>query len=212
MAKKLTKKELKMIEEEKRKEQAKKITLRRHFIDALHSWWADVDATLRYCKINDVEDKLNGSSYNPSLSKEEKKRLFDRYETLKELINYDEDREWDAVYTINKTDKVYNSCNADDDYCILETPLDSETLFIDDTIWDQKQFDRTLELAKKLGYTKAVYISSSTSAMENVVRFIKAGCKIIGTNAKLSKSFGGDKLYVDREGIIVEFPKDGEEE
>lgn len=208
MAKKLTKKELKAIEEEKRKEHAKKITLRRHFIDALHGWWADVDATLRYCKINNVEDKLNGSSYNPSLSKEEKKRLFDRYDTLKELINYDEDREWDAVYTINKTDKAYNE---GEDYCILEKPLDGETLFIDDTIWDQKQFDRTLELAKKLGYTKAVYISSSTSAMENVVRFIKADCKIIGTNAKLSRSFGGDKLYVDREGIIVEFPEENNE-
>jgi len=194
----MTKKELKQMEEAKRMEQDAKRQLRRNFLNELHNWYDDIEATTRYYKINNMEDKFV-SKYRQVLTKEEKKSLFDRYGVLKEIINYNGEREWDAVYTINNTDRVYHD---DRDRTIFQKDLTEDTLLIDDTIWDQEQFDRTIELAKKFGYTEVVYISGSTSAMENVVRFIKAGYKIVGTNAKMYRQFSGE-LVVDREGIVV---------
>ena len=203
----MTKKELKALEEEKKKNQQEKINLRYEFLRQLHSWWDDVDATERYCKINNIEDKLTG--YSPRLISEEKERLFNRYDILKELVDYNSNRQWDIVYAINETNKYYKG-----DYMVgyynakLEKDLDEQTLMIKDIIWEQIQFDKTIELARKLGYTKILYIDNSSACMENMVRFAKIGCQIIGTNAKMSHRVFDDEYEIDKEGVVLSIPEE----
>ena len=205
MAKKLTKKELKAIEEAKRKAQSDKLSLRRRFLDELHSYWKDVEATARYYQINQIKDKVK---WNGSLDNSEKKKLFDRYETLTELISFDGKRDWDAVYTINSTNSTYQH-DDDRNYSKYQDPIQNTTLIIDDIIWDQEQFDKTIELARKFGYTEVLYIDSSTACAENMARFAKIGSQILGTNAKLSRwGLSRDEEYrVDKEGIVLSIPE-----
>ena len=199
--KKLTKKELKKIEEEKDRARRAKLQLRLRFISELHSFWADVDATVRYCKINSLSDKVK---YNGSLVEAEKRRLFNRYETLTELIDFDGKRDWEAVYTVNSTDSIYHN---EDGYYTYQNPIYEKTLIIDSIIWDQEQFDKTIDLARKLGYTEVLYIDSSTACAENMARFAKIGSQILGTNARMSRLFSDEEYKVDKEGIILSIPE-----
>lgn len=201
--KKLTKRELKKIEEEKERVRRAKLQLRRRFISELHSFWADVEATARYCKINNISDKVK---YNGSLVDEEKKKLFDRYETLSELINYDGKRDWEVLHTINSTDSIYNH-EDDRNHYTYQNPINEKTLIVDDIIWDQEQFDKMIELARKLGYTEVLYIDSSTACAENMARFAKIGSQILGTNARMSRWFSDEKYKVDKEGIVLSIPE-----
>ena len=203
--KKMTKKELKAIEEANRKAYNAKITLRRNFLDELHSYWKDVEATSRYYQINQIKDKVK---WNGSLNESEKKKLFERYETLKEVAKYDGKRDWEAIHTINSTDNVYHG-DYDRFGTKYQTPIKENTLIIDDIIWDQEQFDKTIELARKFGYTEVLYIDSSTACAENMARFAKIGSQILGTNAKMS-NWGlrkDEEWRVDKEGIVLSIPE-----
>ena len=76
--KKLTKKEIELIEIEKRE----KARVRRAMISDLKNYWEDVEAVIRVAKINGETEKLK---YNDRLNEEETQKLLNRYESIKDL-------------------------------------------------------------------------------------------------------------------------------
>ena len=76
--KKLTKKELEAIENERKEMRHKRLEM----IRSLESFWKDVDATIRVAKLNDNKEIL---SYSDRLVKSEEEKLWNNYENLKGL-------------------------------------------------------------------------------------------------------------------------------
>lgn len=169
----MTKKEKELLLKEKQE----KASLRRNMIDSLESYWKDVAATLRVAKINNETDKL---TYGNDLTKEEKDRLFNRYELLTDL----NDNQIKILRTLVHNDRDrYESRKA-------KETLPSDAVWIDDIIWNEQELDDYLELFKRIGIEKIYYTNASTGALEVITWLTNRDIKIIGVT-KISEYHDG---------------------
>ena len=200
MAKKLTKKELKAIEAKKMEEMTNKFRARQEFINSIKSYWDDIMATERFYKINDVKDKLN---YNGSLKKEEVDRLFSRYENLAFIKDLEKNSDNNVWAIIRKLMDTYNRSYEDYDYKFVKD-IDVNSILIDDIFWSEDQVETLIKLGRMFGYKTVNFFDHSTAALGSIACFIRNGCKVIGVNEKLRKTWGDKDTYKhDSDGIII---------
>lgn len=140
----------------------------------LRDFWADVNATARYYKINDMRDKL---TYNGDLIDSEREILLSRYELIKDLTKH----EISVLRTlINNTENNRIFVGHDE-------------IYINDFAWDENEVIEKVNYMKKLGIKKIYFHDSSTAALRNLVWLINNGCTVIGTSEK-----------DDKEGLVIE--------
>lgn len=174
--KKLTKKEIELIENEKRE----KARIRRKMISDLKNYWEDVEAVIRVAKINGETEKLK---YNDRLNEEETQKLLNRYESIKDLS----DNQKQIIRTLihNERDRRDNT---------TKEYLSEDSIWISDIIWKEKDLKEITEFLKELGIEKIYYTNHSTNVMEVLVWLTKIGAKIIGTT----------NISEYNEGLIIE--------
>ena len=174
--KKLTKKEIELIENEKRE----KARSRRIMMRELESYWQDVEAVRRVALINGEVEKL---VYGNELKKEERERLLNRYENIKDL----NDNQKQVIRTLihNERDRRNNT---------TKEYLTEDSIWISDIIWKEKDLKETTDFLKELGIEKIYYTNHSTNALEVIVWLTKIGAKIIGTT----------NISEYNEGLIIE--------
>lgn len=174
--KKLTKKEIELIENEKRE----KARVRRTMISDLKNYWQDVEAVIRVAKINGETEKLK---YNDRLNEEETQKLLNRYESIKDLS----DNQKQIIRTLinNERDRRDNTAK---EY------LSEDSIWIRDIIWKEEDLKEITHFLKELGIEKIYYTNKSTNVMEVLVWLTKIGAKIIGTT----------NISEYNEGLIIE--------
>lgn len=206
MSKKLTKKQIREIEEKEKTI----LTERRLFVESIRSYWEDVNATTRYYKINKMKDKLN--YYGNINDNEELQNLINRYDILKDLgikSTYDdEDPEyhtWSIIRFITNTEDhkkgfnkvIYNGAK-------FETEIERDDIYVEDILWGEKDVDLLIKYMKKFGYKRIQYFCHSSGVNEDLYYFVSKGCKITGTNAVLRKPWHDEEYKVDKTGLIIE--------
>ena len=200
MEKKLTKKELKELEEK----QNELRIIRRKTLEDYKNYQKDIEATERFYKINPDETKYKYGK----LSKEERIKLLRRYEELgflklyedytKEEQNQQQDRGWDFIRLMYYTKQEQDSWK---DHMLNEI-IDEDGIWNDDIIWSKEQIGLYLKLAKKFGYTKLYYTNGSSGALENITNLIDFGAKVIGTCSK--KGYNKQGLIFDITQVNIE--------
>ena len=170
----MTKKEIK----EQEKKQQELHNLRESVIYAIKSYWKDIDATTRYYKINNMNDKLD---YRGNLQQKEKQELLNRYEILEFIKAKYCEKEQDNSYMwtfcrqmVNTFENMYKCLHITNDYI-------SDTLWNNEIIWDEQQAVIYLTLAKKFGYKYLITTDSSTALMHELHDFITHGAVVIDT-------------------------------
>ena len=209
MAKKLTKKQIK--EMENKQEELRKS--RSELVESLKGYWRDVDATKRYYQINNMKDKLN--YYNDLADENERRSLLHRYKCLKDFkVEYDRDSDESHTWTIIRNIvKSYDGYFGYDDIIWndskFEKPLLQDDLYFEDILWGEKDVNLLLKYMKKYGYNRIQYFCSSTGVAEDLYYFTNKGLKIVDTNAILRKPWSDDKEYeLYKTGLIIEFNYD----
>ena len=174
--KKLTKKEMEIIEKEKRE----KTILKNNMISDLEDYWKDIEAVRRVAIINQDIEKLD---YGNNLKKEEKEKLLNRYERIKDLSN----TQIEVLRTLihNRSDERRN---------ITKEHLPANAIWTNDIIWKEENLIEYITFLKELGIEKIYYTNHSTNALEVIVWLTKAGAKVIGTT----------KISEYNEGVIFE--------
>ena len=109
--KKLTKKELEAIENERKEMRYKRLEM----VRSLESFWKDVDATIRVAKLNDNKEML---SYSDRLVKSEEEKLWNNYENLKGLTEIQTQALRILVWNKNEREQFFK-----DKYCIMKEQL-----------------------------------------------------------------------------------------
>lgn len=205
MTKKLTKKELAALEEIKRQKRSDRELL----VSSVRGYWEDVKATVRYYNLHNMTDKV----YRDDLREEsEKQQLLENYEILKDnnyKVSYEKEEfnPWSTIRWIVKNERksyLY------DDYK-LEYPLFKDAFYIDDFWWTTKDIEGSVKMLLQYGYTTIHLFDNSTAVMRNLVDLINLGCKVVGTNKVLRKTWcDKDEYVVDKEGLIIELPQEVE--
>ena len=196
MEKKLTKAEIKAIEEK----QNQKRTLRDRVIRALRDYERDIEATKRYYQINGMTDKI---MYGGGLIPEEKEKLLRRYDCLDFLKVYEnytkEERDEAKDYTWSFVRLMWNTEDEDEscgDGRRLQAYIERDDLWNDEIIWSKAQVKLYLQLATKFGYKRILYTNSSSGALANITDFVDFGAKVVGTCGK--------KGYKEKAGVILD--------
>ena len=174
--KKLTKKELKLLEEEKRI----KYSNRRNMINDLENFWKDVDAVTRVAIINEETEKLQ---YGNTLKNEEREKLLNRYERINNLSK----NQMSVLRTLINNEY-------DERKEIAKEHLSKESIWISDIFWKEEDLKETVEFLKELGINKIYYTNHSTNALEVIIWLTKLEAKIIGTT----------NISEYNEGLIIE--------
>lgn len=166
--KKLTKKELEAIKNEKR-------NLRREFAQAINEYWNNVEAAETYLKLKGLK-----------LEDAEREEIFHRNEILKDYKlryedNKEDDRMWTAIRTIvnNYNNKHNYSREAFDKYFTIK--LEEDDLVTDEIIWNISQLKTLIKEAQKYGYERIFYMNNGSGAMEVVGEFLELGGVIEGS-------------------------------
>ena len=208
MAKKLTKKELKQLEEVAKA----KRDLRDTFISQYGNFQADVNALERVYKMDRVanNDKLSKGR----LTDEEVIKVRDRYNLLVEVDNDKKTKGEEArvdyvVSMILRSEK----CNDAGNYNINNaTHILRDDLIIDEIIWTDDEVCYILEMMNKFNYTRIIFMDNSTAATETLARFVKRGCKVTGYVEKtdIRYNFKSEKYerVVDKTGLVIELPQE----
>lgn len=184
MEKKLTKAELKALEE--RQEELRRE--RRQFIEDIESFWRDQSAAERYLKIK-----------GEKLSDEEREELLHQYESLKDLkVKYNDGDEDERIWCliremVNGYKSAWKSSDPDK---YLTIKLDKDDLLLSDnySIWDFTQLKMTIRVAKRYGYKNIFFMSNSTQAAPILGQAIAVGGKVVGSTYNVE---------YERFGIIV---------
>lgn len=200
MEKKLTKKELKDLEEK----QNELRIIRRKTLEAYQNYQKDIEATTRFYKINPDETKMKYGNLNL----EEKLKLLRRYEELNFLKPYEEytkeeqkvfqDRGWEFLRLMYWTQQEKENWK---DHRLNET-IDEDGIWNDEIIWSKEHLELYLKLAKKFGYTKLYYTNGSSGALANITDLVDFGAKVIGTCSK--KDYDKQGLIFDLTQINIE--------
>lgn len=180
--KKLTKKELEAIENERKEMRHKRLEM----IRSLESFWKDVDATIRVAKLNDNKEILG---YDDRLVKSEEEKLWNNYENLKGLTKIQTQALRILVCNKNEREQFFR-----DKYCIMKVQLPEDAVWIRDVIWKEEDLIEMVNFYKSLGITKMYYTDDSTAALPVIVWLTRLNCKIIGTTNILEYN----------EGLIIE--------
>ena len=195
---KMSKKEIAAIEEE----QQRKRNYRRELLKQRESYNRDVEASQRYCTINDVKEKLDSRGH---LLVEEEQKLLSRYPLLANLKPWDaydkndkERRIWDVLF------KIAYSCN--ENWAIdhkYDKYIEMDDLYIDQHMWDDDECEYMYLYALLCGF-KRIHLFNST-LMDNLFWFLDHGCKVVDINKSYYKWC--DEWRDDRKGIIIELAK-----
>ena len=180
--KKLTKKELEAIENERKEMRHKRLEM----IRSLESFWKDVDATIRVAKLNDNKEIL---SYSDRLVKSEEEKLWNNYENLKGLTKIQTQALRILVLNKNEREQFFR-----DKYCTMKEQLPENAVWINDIIWEEEDLIEMVNFYKSLGITKMYYTDRGTLALPVIVWLTRLGCKIIDTT----------KISEFNEGLVIE--------
>ena len=221
--KKLTKTEMKEIEQAKREREIK----RHRLVEAVKSFWRDCEAMERVAKIN-------GEHYDKEASSD---KALERYEELKFLFDekkteYKNDvdkwgkqqhtrywKMWSWIRILNKsTEESKKSKNIKSDYNFKTSSYDTTELDVlpknaiwcDDIIWDTFELKLYLELCKEYGIDTIYYTNSSTGALGNISDLTRFGAVIIGTT-NISEYRTNEGLVFDISNCILEDQKQAKE-
>ena len=177
------KKQLKEIEEAKKAQRR----LRWEMTEALKSYWEDIAAMERVAKITGNKDAL---LMGGQLVKQEKEKLFNNYEVLKDLTT----SQLSALRIIIHNEEQLEEFLLGSRHSIMKEQLPADAIWIKDIIWKEEEFLEQLELFKRIGITKIYYTDHSTATLRAMVWFTRAGAKIIGTT----------NISEYEEGLIIE--------
>lgn len=180
--KKLTKKELEAIENERKEIRHKRLEM----IRSLESYWKDVDATIRVAKLNDNKEML---SYSDRLVKSEEEKLWNNYENLQGLTEIQIQALRVLVRNKNEREQFYK-----DKYCRMKEQLPEDAVWISDIVWKEEDLIEMVNFYKSLGITKMYYTDKSTAALHVIVWLTRLGCKIVGIT----------NITEYNEGLIIE--------
>ena len=169
MEKKLTKAQLKEIEEREREVRR----TRRDLVNAVESFWADNEAAKRY-----LENK------GEKFTEEEQESNLRRYEALKDYkFTYDkEDPEYNTWSTIRDIVNVERrkSAYSKENYKLSIKVLEDD-YYMDDSNWNPSEIRLTIKLLRKYGYKRVLYGNESTLGVPNLAWFIQYGAKVEGS-------------------------------
>lgn len=186
MEKKLTKKELKEIEERDNQLRYE----RRRFIDDVKSFWNDLEAAERYLKIK-----------GEKLTNEEELEILHRYENLKGLklaqqYNKEDadDYIWSFIRNMVFSEQGNYRGEPVDKYLTIKLGKDDLLVSEDYTIWSFSQMKMTVREAKRFGYKNLFIMSNSTLAMQYIGQLVELGGKVTGTTYNTE---------YDRFGVII---------
>ena len=180
--KKLTKKELEAIENERKEMRHKRLEM----IRSLESFWKDVDATIRVAKLNDNKEILTCSD---RLVKSEEEKLWNNYENLKGLTKIQTEALRILVLNKNEREQFFR-----DKYCTMKEQLPENAVWINDIIWKEEDLIEMVNFYKSLGITKMYYTDRGTLALPVIVWLTRLGCKIVDTT----------KISEFNEGLVIE--------
>ena len=186
------------------------ITKRKDFISAIKNYQRDVDATIRYYSIHNMDDKFV-SKYRKDLTVKEELSLFKRYNVLNQYINYfnyinyngetvkEDPHFWNVVSLIlNNPNKIDSKTNFEQ--CDINSDL-----IIEEIIWTEEEAKLIIKLARKFGYKRIFFFDGSSGALEAITNLIKNGCTICGVSKKtVRRSYDNTEWGVDKEGLIIE--------
>lgn len=165
----MTKKELKQIEDEKKKMNI----LRYRLVDAYTNFNGDIDAYHRVCRINGDE-----------MTDEIRQKVLDRYPILKEYgYTTSTEREEDetircAIYQIVKTENQYKTCRSG---CRFENGIGPDTLVYDEIFGCANKLVVMVKYMKLFGYDRLIYTKNN---IDQIVDLVDMGCKVVDTNRK----------------------------
>ena len=189
--KKLTKKELEAIKNEKR-------NLRSEFANAINEYWENVAAAEKYLKLK-----------GQKLEDAEREEIFYRNEILKDYkLKYEDKKEDDRMWTTirilvnNYNNKYgrYSTRDAFDKYFTIK--LDKDDLVTDEIIWNLSQLKTLIREAQKYGYERIFYMNNGSGAMEVIGEFLELGAVIEGNVYDVQYSKFG--LIININNIILE--------
>lgn len=151
----MTKKEMKRLEEIRLQKKEE----RREFLNALNSYWLDVEALERVARIKKEE-----------FTKEDRQLALERYQVLGEngLTDTSEDKPyvWEVAKVMSKSKDGWGN------YSVLE---------VDDYIHNIKELLAYIYFIKKFGYEEVLFADRGSEAMKSITMFVNAGAKVVGT-------------------------------
>ena len=177
MEKKMTKKEIEAMNEK----QAELRGGRNEFIHAIKEFWKDVDATIRYYKINEKREYL---TYSADLVDTEKEKLLRRHESLEfvKLHYNDKDapdyRTWDFIRQMIRTYEEMHNYTGEAEL-LVDREYKQDGFWNNDIIWTETQTKLYLRMCKKFGYKYLIFTNSSSGALEDITSLVKLGAKIV---------------------------------
>ncbi len=170
MEKKLTKAQLKEIEEREEELRGK----RRELVIAINNFWEDNSAASRYL-----------SNRGEKLTEEEEEKNLRRYEALNDYkLNYDrEDPEystWGTLRDIVIVEGKKANYDKTERYCLSIKILEDD-FYMEDSNWNTNEIKLTIKLLRKYGYKRILYGNESTLGVPNLAWFIQYGAKVEGS-------------------------------
>lgn len=193
MEKKLTKAQLKEMEERQEELRGK----RRNFVEAVKGYWKDIEAAESYLKTK-----------GERLEFEEKERLFRRYDALAEYnLEYnDKDsadyRMWCIIRYIVKGNINYTNYRGEEIDKYFTIKMEKDDLLVDDIIWNINELKLLIKEARKYGFKNIFYTNNSSGAMEVIGEAISLGGKITNTLYNTADSRFG--LIINIEDCILD--------
>lgn len=207
----MNKKELKELEE-------KQNELRRYRNDTIQQYkdyLGDIEATIRYYKINAMTDKFTYGRLNND-DKIKILRSYDHLHFLKITEQYTEedkkitlDRAWDFLRLMVQADEEYNFWTKRK---ILDVKIDKDGLILDDIIWNKTQAKYYIKLAQVFGYTKFYYVDTSSAALKNITDFVDMGATVVGTCGKTGLGYEKAGLILDISNVDLKKVEEKEKE
>ena len=179
---KLTKKEIKEMEELKKAQRR----LRWEMKEAVQNYWKDIAAMERVARLTDNYNILKGGS----LIQEEKDKLYANYPVLEGLTSSQKS----ILRTLIHNDEEREEYLKDSKYSKFKELLPGDAIVLSDFVWKEEELLEQIELLKRLGIDQIYFTNSSTAVLREMVWLFRAGAMIVGTT----------NIDEYNEGLIIE--------
>jgi len=184
----MTTRERKVMEKAQAEELMNRQTAGTKMVRALRSFWQDCSALERVAKINGERyDHKTGTAQ--AMARYTELDFIKAYEVPEvvdangKIKSNSVNRMWDVVRAYAKSEEIWNKVRFENSFGSKREldKLPSNTLWIDEIVWDVKHMTAYIEFCKMFGVTHIYYTNSSTGALGNISTLVKMGAKIIGT-------------------------------
>lgn len=167
---------------------------RRSFVRDVRDYWKDINAAERYLQTT-----------GKVLEDEERNRLFNRYESLKDFKMVDStvnNYKWSVIRAIVEQVESYRAYKQEDKIDKhLTIKLCEDDLLFDGNIWGIEHIRVIIEIAKRFGYTRIFVTDHASGMTDNIALFTEFNCKIEQTTYNTSTGHFGLILNIEQSNI-----------